>query len=94
MTNHGPEPNPKPSNDETEPQGANGLPALLRFVAIFSVIGGFVAACSLSETWNGWRHVTDYAVAALWVVGGIVSALTWWSLSYIVEAAQKYIDKN
>lgn len=36
----------------------------------------------------------ENVIGWLYVVGGVCSAALWWSLSIIVDAAQRYIEKN
>ena len=70
-----------------------GLAAVLRIVAVISVIAGAICAYNFGDTYNGFWHERNAVVTTLWVAGGIMNALLWWALSIIVEACNKYLSR-
>lgn len=69
------------------------LAAVLRIVAVISVIAGAICAYNFGDTYNGFWHERNAVVTTLWVAGGIMNALLWWALSIIVEACNKYLSR-
>lgn len=72
----------------------SGLAAVLRIVAVISVIAGAICAYNFGTEFNGFWRERNAVVTTLWVAGGIMNALLWWALSIIVEACQHYIKNN
>lgn len=71
----------------------SGLAAVLRIIAVISVIAGAICAYNFGDTFNGFWHERNAVVTTLWVAGGIMNALLWWALSIIVEACNKYLSR-
>lgn len=69
---------------------ANGLKAL----SVISILAGFICAFSLSKDYSEYIPRTNYVAFFNYIFGGILCALLMWSLSYIVDACDKYLKSN
>ena len=79
--------------NKVQQETISGLAAVLRIVAVISVIAGAICAYNFGDTYNGFWHERNAVVTTLWVAGGIMNALLWWALSIIVEACNKYLSR-
>lgn len=70
------------------------LPAILKFVAVACVVVGLIAAMELPVERSSYFEHRNTGATILWAAGGIVNGVLWWSLSYIVEACQRYINND
>lgn len=86
MTEHDFAPKAEQNENSSKDKGSKVFPVLLKIVAALSIFGAFIGATNFSG------H--DGGVALLWVAAGLVTSFSWWSLSYIVAAALKYLDKK
>lgn len=72
----------------------SGLAAVLRIVAVISVIAGAICAYNFGTEFNGFWRERNTAVTFIYAASGIFSGIFWWALSDIVEACQRYIKNN
>ena len=72
----------------------SGLAAVLRIVAVISVIAGAICAYNFGTEFNGYWRERNAATTFIYAASGIVSGIFWWALSDIVEACQRYIKNN
>ena len=70
------------------------FPVILKFIAILCVIVGIVCAVNFGTEFNGFWRERNAVTTFLYAAGGIINGVLWWSLSYIVEACQRYINNN
>lgn len=75
-------------------EGSAILPAILKFVAVACVVVGLIAAMELPVERSSYFEHRNTAATILWAAGGIINGVLWWSLSYVVEACQRYINND
>jgi len=67
-----------------------GLTNGLKAFAVLTLIAGFICAFTCKDP-SSYFAETNYAIVANYILGGIFGALFIWSLSYIVDACDKYL---
>lgn len=65
------------------------FPDLLKILAAITGVAGLFMGLKIIADSN-----LENLVAWIYIVSGLCSFALWWSLSVIVAAAQRYIDKN
>lgn len=76
----------------------NGFAAWLRVAAFANALVCLIAGIVLAnETRGSGYYSYEYfnpSILFMWILGGAMSFMVWWSLSYIVAACDKYLKNN
>ena len=70
------------------------LSKTLYVFGVIAIIAGVVCATSFTEDHSGYHAETNMALVAMYIAGGMVTGLGFFSLSVIVDACKKYLDKD
>lgn len=83
--------------EQPEKSRPSGFAVFLRVIAVASVIASLIIGYFASSRLEGYyyqQRVINEGVYAVYIALGVLSAVGWWALSYVVDACIKYLNKD
>lgn len=75
----------------------SGFAVFLRVIAVVNIIAALFIGYFASSHLEGYyfqERVINEGIYAVYIALGVLSAVGWWALSYVVDACIKYLNKD
>lgn len=75
-------------------KGSCALAKVLKVLGIIAIIAGMICAFKFTKDYSGYYVTRNVALIVMYIASGVITGMGFFSLSVIVDACKKYLDKD